>query len=457
MEEQPPTSDDEPDPLTPDEPEGTEPPSEPFAAQPDDEPTVPGAPFAGGSSAPFGDAMQDEPPAEAPPPAPGPGGWIPEDSPVFGASAGEEPPAGGPEFPPPGGPEFPPAGEAPPEPPPVAVPPSMGEPAAETPPPAAGPGGWIPEDSPVFEAPAAGEPAAEAPAPPPPPSEPMAPPSPPPEPPSSPGMGEAPPPTGLQAGDPLAASEPAPSGFSAPPAAPGAPGPSDLPPMPPPSPPPPPAPAPPPAAPEQVMPGEARAEGSIPPPGYTPSRSGYGGGPVPPGAFAAPAAAPSPAPAGVPLGQYQLASWGSRFAAYLIDNVLVLLGCVLAAGAVLALVLGGLGALLGSFGAGAVVGGIFGGIAGYFIGLFIQPRWMATHDGQTIGKQVLKIKTIRVNGQPVDLGWSMLRQIVVIWLLFNVVAGSFFIPWLLNYLWPLWDAENRALHDMLVGSRVVKA
>ncbi|MBJ7521502.1 MAG: RDD family protein [Solirubrobacteraceae bacterium] len=385
MEEQPPRSDDEPEPLTPPDREDPAVPDVPA----DKGPSLPGGPFVGGSSAPFGDAMQDEPePPPPPPPAPetppasGPGGWIPEGSPVVGGPTEPAPPA---------------------------------EPA--------GPGGWIPEDSPVFEA---GEPA-----PPPPPSEPVAPPSPSPEPPAYPGTEAAPPPTGLQAGDPLAASPPpAPSGFSAPPAAPGATG-----------------------APEQPV---QRAEGSIPPPGYTPSPGGYGGyggGPVPPGAYAPPATAPQP------IGNYQLASWGSRAGALIIDSFIIGIASIILI-VLIGAIFGGLGSLGGDSG-GAVgfwLGVVFAFIPVIIVSFAYQPYWMARTNGQTIGKSALNIRVIRTNGQPTDLGWSALRQIVVIQLLFGIV-GSFFlyIPWLLNYLWPLWDEENRALHDMLVNSRVVKA
>jgi hypothetical protein len=31
------------------------------------------------------------------------------------------------------------------------------------------------------------------------------------------------------------------------------------------------------------------------------------------------------------------------------------------------------------------------------------------------------------------------------------------IPFLLDYLWPLWDDQNRALHDMVASSHVVRA
>jgi uncharacterized RDD family membrane protein YckC len=30
------------------------------------------------------------------------------------------------------------------------------------------------------------------------------------------------------------------------------------------------------------------------------------------------------------------------------------------------------------------------------------------------------------------------------------------LPWLLDNLWPLWDGENRAIHDMIVSTHVVK-
>ena len=35
--------------------------------------------------------------------------------------------------------------------------------------------------------------------------------------------------------------------------------------------------------------------------------------------------------------------------------------------------------------------------------------------------------------------------------------SSPFIPWFLDIFWPLWDDENRALHDMVVSTHVVRA
>ena len=57
-----------------------------------------------------------------------------------------------------------------------------------------------------------------------------------------------------------------------------------------------------------------------------------------------------------------------------------------------------------------------------------------------------------------NYGWALLRQFVVIGLLFGAIGSLFFsIPILLDYLWPLWDESNRALHDMIVSTHVVRA
>jgi uncharacterized RDD family membrane protein YckC len=58
----------------------------------------------------------------------------------------------------------------------------------------------------------------------------------------------------------------------------------------------------------------------------------------------------------------------------------------------------------------------------------------------------------------VTFGFALLREFVVEFLLFQVLGSLLFgIPWLINVLWPLWDSENRALHDMIVKSHVVEA
>ena len=79
-------------------------------------------------------------------------------------------------------------------------------------------------------------------------------------------------------------------------------------------------------------------------------------------------------------------------------------------------------------------------------------------NGQTIGKQVAGIRVVLEAGEPFTYGPAVLREFVIKYLLFGTVGGFFLaIPTLLDYLWPLWDDENRALHDMLASTRVVQA
>jgi uncharacterized RDD family membrane protein YckC len=66
---------------------------------------------------------------------------------------------------------------------------------------------------------------------------------------------------------------------------------------------------------------------------------------------------------------------------------------------------------------------------------------------------------VRTNGQRMSFGWALLREVIIKGLLFNAIGGSvtFGLAGLLDVLWPLWDEENRALHDFVVQTRVVLA
>ena len=52
-------------------------------------------------------------------------------------------------------------------------------------------------------------------------------------------------------------------------------------------------------------------------------------------------------------------------------------------------------------------------------------------------------------------GFAVLREVVIKGLLFGIVGSiTGGIAPLLDVLWPLWDEENRALHDFVVDTRV---
>jgi uncharacterized RDD family membrane protein YckC len=158
----------------------------------------------------------------------------------------------------------------------------------------------------------------------------------------------------------------------------------------------------------------------------------------------------TPAWAGPPL-----ASWGSRVGATLLDLVVLL-------GALVALVSPGVILLVATDGGAAgIVLLVLGGLA-YVVGSFLYaPYFMqrsGPHNGQTLGKQWVGIRAVRDTGEPFGFGWALLREFVVKNLLFASVGGFFlYIPTLLDWLWPLWDDQNRALHDMVVTTHVLQS
>ena len=151
-----------------------------------------------------------------------------------------------------------------------------------------------------------------------------------------------------------------------------------------------------------------------------------------------------------------LASWGSRAGAYVIDGLVV---GVPSSIVFIALLGGTLGDNDGKW---AFVAGI---VAWVFIAIVIAllyaPLLMirsGERNGQTWGKQLIGIRATRDNGQQWDFWSAALREVVLKNL--AVVVASFIIPvlpWFLDYFWPLWDDENRALHDMGASSHVVEA
>lgn len=83
----------------------------------------------------------------------------------------------------------------------------------------------------------------------------------------------------------------------------------------------------------------------------------------------------------------------------------------------------------------------------------------SARNGQTLGQQWLGVRVTRDNGRPLSFPVAALRQLLVTpplavlgYSVFRVVETV----WLVNYLWPLWDSENRALHDIAVRTHVFR-
>jgi uncharacterized RDD family membrane protein YckC len=131
------------------------------------------------------------------------------------------------------------------------------------------------------------------------------------------------------------------------------------------------------------------------------------------------------------------ATWGSRVGATLLDNILILVVVVL----------------------GFIVLAIGGGLLGpnelrivlAVFGLLYAILMLAYHGGQTVGKEVVHVRVVAEDGSPVGLGRAAGRELLKAF--FTILV----LPYLLDVLWPLWQPENRALHDLAAGTRVVKA
>jgi uncharacterized RDD family membrane protein YckC len=219
----------------------------------------------------------------------------------------------------------------------------------------------------------------------------------------------------------------------------------------------PPGPQAPPPGPQAPPPGpQAPPPAPQGPPGYAPPAPGpesapsYGG-PVPPGGWQQPIARPESGWAGQPL-----AGWGSRLGATLTDWLVLLIPA-----AILAVVIIG-GSFDDDSSTWAVVGAsilwvvLFSAMVLLYAPLLMMRQ--GERNGQTLGKQLVGIRVVRDTGEPMGFGWAALREVVVKNLAVGIASSIIpIIPWFLNFFWPLWDDQNRALHDMAVSTHVVKA
>ena len=173
----------------------------------------------------------------------------------------------------------------------------------------------------------------------------------------------------------------------------------------------------------------------------------YGSGPVPPGAFAPRPERPAPP------SKEELAEFWQRLVAVLIDGFII--------GAVALIVLAIVGAGFFADGnAGAsdfIISLLLLTVFFTLIALVYAPLIMTRTGGRTPGKMVTGCRVVRADGQRVTFGWAVLREVVVKGLVLGIAASlTGGIAYLVDGLWPLFDGQNRALHDYVVDSRVVK-
>jgi uncharacterized RDD family membrane protein YckC len=68
--------------------------------------------------------------------------------------------------------------------------------------------------------------------------------------------------------------------------------------------------------------------------------------------------------------------------------------------------------------------------------------------GASVGKNVLAIRLVNSDLQPIGAGWSFLRSIL------HIVDS---IPCYLGYLWPIWDSRKQTFADKIMNTFVIQA
>ncbi|WP_306321067.1 MULTISPECIES: RDD family protein [unclassified Streptomyces] len=138
-------------------------------------------------------------------------------------------------------------------------------------------------------------------------------------------------------------------------------------------------------------------------------------------------------------GMPQLAGWGSRFGATLIDGLVVGLpvGVLYGVGFLcIAKELFALGLIL-------IVVAALGAIG---MGIWMLVQMGST--GQTIGKRTVGIRVLReLDGQPTGFGGAFLR---------NICHALDAMACYIGFLWPLWDEKNQTFADKICSTVVVK-
>lgn len=141
-------------------------------------------------------------------------------------------------------------------------------------------------------------------------------------------------------------------------------------------------------------------------------------------------------------GTGQLATWGIRVGASIIDSLLAMIP--LMTGAIAALAISGDAEDLSDGGAVALLLG--------FLFYFVFAIWNRIirqgRKGQSIGKRVVGIKIVAADtGQVIGIPKALARE----------VCAQFFNNFcFLNVLWPLWDEKLQTWHDKVVSDLVIK-
>ena len=144
------------------------------------------------------------------------------------------------------------------------------------------------------------------------------------------------------------------------------------------------------------------------------------------------------------MDEQQLASWGRRLAALLVDVIVLVVAISVAL-------------LAAGMPADELRDRVENGETLLVIVLFLIPEaiyytWMVGSRSQTVGKMALGIKIVDAESRaPIGYLRAFRR-----WLSTAAMRALFWIPAIVDHLWPLRDRRNQALHDKFARSVVVR-
>jgi uncharacterized RDD family membrane protein YckC len=214
----------------------------------------------------------------------------------------------------------------------------------------------------------------------------------------------------------------------------------------------------PPAAPPRESYSDPRIKASVAPPAAAaPPPAAAPASPAPPAPLRVPPVAPRlampmmarPAPGAANYLNYPKAGFGVRLVAYLIDSLI--LGAIAVALIMIPMLIFGLGAGLGRRGGTALgIVGVLVMIVAWVLVIGISilyPLWFWAKKGYTPGKKVMGLRVITQTGE-CPLGWGpAFLRLLGYWI--NGMIAC------LGFLFILFDAEKRGLHDMIAKTYVV--
>jgi uncharacterized RDD family membrane protein YckC len=129
----------------------------------------------------------------------------------------------------------------------------------------------------------------------------------------------------------------------------------------------------------------------------------------------------------------------------------------------------------------AIIDGVLCGVVGWipFVGWIAAAAYILVRDGlelefadrRSIGKKVMKLRPVRLDGKPMDIGTSVMRNVVFVigtlgavfaiipilgWVVSVIVAVVAGVLAVIELVLVITDPEGRRLGDKLAGTKVIE-